>query len=517
MKSFFKCIFVFLLSLNLYAKENIPLASFENIPDSSILRRSIAKTWFLQDIKTVEGLMATEYTDRTGKRFSVESIRDGEVLEVRITPYDTNFSRKNSAKLAYANSESHNKKSAKSNKDTTEKARSDIKEAEILTETERRSLPTNLVPLNLKGENIPQGTWILRRNAETGVPISITIYVRESSDVFLVLHPHTLERISDKSLIDFCIFSAYVRRDIPISFNFESLYYTSLVELKERTKNILPWEVFDPPATYSTVEECSKIVSKRMKELVYMEDGAFDENGMARYISTGKLQTKDEIRYASEVEKIEAGQKIRGGVNSFGFVKWVADGIIKARAGSATYIDALKLPCTVPNTGFTESFIKERELFFGLNWIRNLASACMSLTMKKTVFPYQCALDVKVETFSFSTPMNSSQKDKEKFAGYFNAAGYQIEYLDALLYYLAISEPCNFYLASINNETGDPALRQYNHVVAIFPYFDLLGTFHIDIYENARRTPIDTFISNNKGSFISLVRITAPELGFYNP
>ena len=73
------------------------------------------------------------------------------------------------------------------------------------------ALPENLVPTDLNAQ-IPQGTWVLRRNKKTGEPLSITIYLRESSELFIVLHPAKLERIRDKSLIDFCLFGAYVCR-----------------------------------------------------------------------------------------------------------------------------------------------------------------------------------------------------------------------------------------------------------------------------------------------------------------
>lgn len=517
MRFFFKVILFFTLLINLSAQGNIPLASFENIPDSSRLRKSIAHAWLLQDVKLVQLLPPMEYTDGSGKRFSVESFKDGNVLEVRIIPYDTNFYSKNLSKAINVEKEAENNRKMLL---TESQSKSDLEKPETTKNSvaiDKRSLPKNLIPFSFDGKNIPQGTWVLRRDIKTGEPISITIYLRESSDVFLVLHPVTLERISDKSLIDFCVFSAYVRRDVPISFNFNDLYYTSLVELKERTKSILPWNIFNAPESYSTVEETSRTVFKKMQELVYMDDGAFDENGNPCYISNGKFQTKSEIQYACEVEEIKVGQKIRGGVDGFGFVKWIIDGIIRPVAGSNTYINSLKKPTDVPNTNFTESYILKRQMFFGLDWIRNLASARLSLTMKKTVYPYEAGIDVKVEPFSFSKAISLNDTNPKKFSGYLKPAGYQIEYLKALLYYLAITEPNNFYLASINYETGNPSLRQYNHVVAIFPYFDLLGSFHVDIYENATRVPLDQFVKQNENSFITLVRIKSPEIGFYQP
>ena len=204
-------------------------------------------------------------------------------------------------------------------------------------------------------------------------------------------------------------------------------------------------------------------------------------------------------------------------MNCSGFVKWIVDGIIKPVAGSGTYIASLQKPTDVPNTGFTQSYVEKRDLFFGLDWIRNLAAARLSLTMQKTVYPYQTGIDVTVEPFSFSLPVHPREGMSSKFAGYFKSVGYQIEYLKPLLYYLAITEPENFYPVSVSRETGVPPLRQYNHVAAVFPYFDVLGCFHVDVYENAKATDLDKFIAINKGAFVSLVRIAAPEIGFYAP
>lgn len=508
MRSFLKIVFSFALCGLLAAEETIPLASFENIPDSSVLRKTIASTWLLAPPEDVAALKPTEYTDGTGKRFSVESYVRDDILEVRITPYDTSFA---------ARSASHTETPAPDGAavpDTTVQNDAD---------DQPPALPETLIP-TIEGDYIPQGTWILRRDAKTGEPLSITVYLRESSGIFLVLHPATQMNIRDKSLIDFCLFSAYVRRDFPINSSFDSLYYTSLVTLKKNTANILPWYVFDAPAEYSTVETTSKVVEKKLSSLIYIEDGAFDENGKPVYISTGKPQTSEDLKYAvavahadSSAAAIPAGTKIIGGVNGFGFVKWIIDGIIKPIAGSGTYIASLQLPTDVPNTNFTESYITKRNPFLGLDWIRNLAAARLSLTMKKTVYPYQAGIDVSVEPFSFSLPVQNGTEKGKKFLGYFKPSGYQIEYLKPLLYYLALTEPNNFYLVSVNQETGNPALRQYNHTAALFPYFDIMGTFHVDVYDNAAQITLHQFIENNAVSFVALVRIKSPEAGFFKP
>ena len=124
---------------------------------------------------------------------------------------------------------------------------------------------------------MPQGTWILYRNYETGKPEYIKIYPRENPELYLSIKPSLKEE--DRSFISICLFNAYVRKDVPISLSFDSLYYLSLTELRSVTKDMLPWDIFNPPAAYSTVESASETVRSRLKTLVYLDDGGFDAEG----------------------------------------------------------------------------------------------------------------------------------------------------------------------------------------------------------------------------------------------
>ena len=106
MKVFFKVLIMLGLCWTVTAQENIPLASFDHIPDSTRLRKTIAGVWLSAEPGSVAVLKPTDYTDGTGKRFSVESVVYDDVIEVRIIPYDTNFyNKKKAAKVIDAERE----------------------------------------------------------------------------------------------------------------------------------------------------------------------------------------------------------------------------------------------------------------------------------------------------------------------------------------------------------------------------------------------------------------------------
>ena len=438
--------------------EIIPLVSFERIPDSALVRKAVSKMWLLDPPSQIAVREEQIAADRNGNKFKIRAVhlKEKNLLATVISPMDTEFSGL---------------------------------------------------------EKVPQGTWILYRNYETGKPEYIKIYPRENPELYLSFKPSQKEE--NRSFISICLFNAYVRKDIPVSLSFDALYYLSLTEMRAITKRMLPWEIFDPPVAYSTVESASDTIRERLKTLVYLDDGGFDEEGRPVHLKDGSMQTETEI-----LLHVRPGQKLSGiigGVNCSGFAKWIVDGMIRPIAGQGTFIKKLRTETLVPDTYFTKPYA-DRDLYFGLEWIRNLAAAALTLNVKRTVMPVGSGVDVEVEPFALVPPIRSGNKqDSFSFKGYEKNAGYQTGYLEALLYYLSVSEPGHFYLGAVSRDQGTAALRQYHHIAAFFPYFDILGNFHIDVYENGEETSISRFIQNNKDAFTALVRIRAPEPMVFNP
>lgn len=437
---------------------NIPLIPFESIPDSSSIRRSVAKTWFLASPEELLNLEPTIYYDDNGKGFKFMTVflKEKEEVAIVVSPVNTDF--------------------------------------------------TSTV------DYVPQGTWILYKDYNTGENLSLKIYPRENPEIYLRLSPAR----EDMTYIDICLFNAYVKRRYPIGLSFNTLCYFSISQLKSFTKDSFPWDLFNPPSFSSTVESCSDIIAERLSTLVYLEDGGFDEWGIPIHLKDGRKQTNQEIIYA--LRDVQNAENVAGGVNALGFLKWIIDGMVRPVAGQGIFLNSLVSQTEKNRSQFNET-IEDNEIFLGLDWIRNLSTAALTMHLKRSIKPLASGVDVKIEPFASSPSMkkNEERLSYETFEGYLPTAGYQTSYLKALLYYLAITEPGHFYLGAVNREVGSSPLRQYSHVVSFFPYFDALGAFHIDVYESAKKIDISDFVMMNQDAFVALTRVKAPERGLFNP
>ncbi len=348
-----------------------------------------------------------------------------------------------------------------------------------------------------------QGTWILFRRLTDGMPDHIRLYPEKDSDRYISLRPDGSDPARGKTLLDFHLYGAFVCRDIPVGLPFLKMYTTSFSSIVRMTSNTVPWNLLTPDIPrYRDLVDASQTIRERLGTLVYLDDGAFNEKGEPVHILDGSPQDPKAVLLA-----MTPGQKpetIAGGVNCSGFGKWIVDGIIKPRAGTGLYINPLKTATASPDNHFTEPWREKRDLFFALDWTRNLASAVVSLETGRTVKPDASGVDVMVEPFAGST-------------SYKKNVGYRAEEILPLLYWLAVKESGTFYLGAVSNERGDPILRQFHHIAAFFPYFENDGTFKVAVFESAAETPIDTFIRRNTGSFIHLVRIRAPESCCFQP
>ncbi len=438
---------------------NVPIIPFESIPDSSSIRRSVAKTWFLASPEELLKLEPTVYYDDNGKGFKFMAVflKERDEIAIVVTPMNTDF-----------------------------------------TST---------------ADYVPQGTWVLYKDYNTGENISLKIYPKENPEIYLRLTP-TKE---DMTYIDVCLFNAYLKRRYPVRLSFNTICYFSISQLRSFTQESLPWQLFNPPNFSSTVEACSDIIAERLSTLVYLEDGGFDEWGVPIHLKDGRKQTNQEIIY--QLREVASAENVVGGVNSKGFLKWIIDGMVRPVAGQGIYVQSLMNKTEKTISQFNASF-DNSEIFYGLDWIRNLSAAALTMHLKRPCTPLSSGVDVKVEPFAATTaPMLSMEENAryESFEGYLGSAGYQTTYLQALLYYLAVTEPGHFYLGAVNREVGSSPLRQYNHVVSFFPYFDALGAFHIDVYESAKKVTLSHFVSMNQDAFVALTRVKAPERGLFNP
>lgn len=410
--------------------------------DSAAVRSSIVNDWLTEEIDPLRALKPVEVTDRYGNVYDISQKKSasGETLDVTVAP----------------------------------RARAGV-----------------------------QGTWILSRKLIDGSCDRISVYPVADANIRVDVKPDGTNPEKGRCRLDLVIYGAFAARDVNVGVPFFSLYTAPFSSLVSLTATTVPWELIDPdPSLYDDIGSMIMEIREKLPTLVYLDDGAFDENYSPVLIATGQAQDPKKVLAA-----IPLGQNpalVAGGVNCSGFAKWIVDGIIRTEAGQGTFIVPLKGRTDAPSTYFTEPVRESRDLFFALDWTRNLASAAESLRVGRTVKPDESGVNVTVDTFSGMTPFVKN-------------VGYKVKELYPLLYKLAVREPGNFYLGAISRERGNPPMRQYHHVVAFFPRFDRDGQFSVAVFESAVETPCDVFIAKNADAFAYLVRVRAPEAAYFEP
>ncbi len=416
-------------------------AAPDRLIESDSVRRSIAAEWLDDGVNGVMALGSANYTDRYLFRFTVSQKKDatGGFLAVTVRPDDSPSVR---------------------------------------------------------------GTRVLFRRLSDGQPDSIRIYPTDDPAIYVRLRPSG-DVDKGRSLVDLVILDVDARTGAPLGIPFHRLYGASFASIIEMTSASVPWNLVTEAGRRSFETEAAvAAVREGIKNLVYLDDGAFNERGEPVLIETGAPQDPKSILSARPKDRPSGD--VYGGVNCSGFAKWIVDGIVRPRAGGGLKIGPLKDPTPAPSSFFVDPYVDERDVFFALNWTRNLAASVVSLDTGRTVTSAEAAVDVTVEPLSGLPP-------------YMGNVGYRATALAPLLYHLAVTEPGHFYLGAVSRDRGDPPLRQYHHVVAFFPYFDESGRFTVAVFESAAETTLESFSARNSDAFVNLVRVRLPDAGAFAP
>ncbi|MCL2721589.1 MAG: hypothetical protein FWD47_09670 [Treponema sp.] len=338
-----------------------------------------------------------------------------------------------------------------------------------------------------------QGSWMLIRRKDTGDPTLIRVFLRSDQNMYIQFRPIS----PDRSQMDVVIYGAIIARSIPVAVGFERLYTMRLNDIIRLADNKFPLRYFEPDiANYRDTNRLISQVRPHLSGLRFADDGAIDENG--NYVL---------------IESLYRQNPNTQGLNCSGFVKWFIDGILRPITGRRLQITPLKAPFGQRGSSFTENWEESRDVFFGLDWIRNLASEA-NRTLRSPSYMVLEEFEVRRDNFSLLMVNQNRNFTVHSYPGFMDEAGYSIEGLHPLLYTLAIDEPFSFYLAAISNEIanpsnprGTPRLRQYYHVAVLIPYFDEAGIFRIVVFESAAETSFTSFRNRYPGHFINLVRI----------
>jgi len=353
-----------------------------------------------------------------------------------------------------------------------------------------------------------QGSWMLTRSKVTGAGTMIRIFPRSDQFTYIQFRPFDME----KCLMDVVLYGGYITRSMPVAIPppqrgipssnsaFEQLYTMPLNDILTLVGEKFPLRYFEPdPVTYRDNRTFITQVRQHIGALRFADDGAIDENGNFVLIKT-----------------LQAQNPARAGLNCSGFTKWLIDGILRPVTGTRLSIAPLKTPFGERGSSFTVNWEESRDVFFGLDWIRHLASEVNSV-LRSPAHRNLMEFEVRCNNFSSLIVTENRAYVEHSYPGFMHEAGYGIEGLRPLLYTLAIDDPYSFYLAAISTEIptpssprGTPRLRQYYHVAALVPYFDEFGNFRIVVFESSAETSFNNFRNRYPGHHINLVRIPVP-------
>jgi len=317
-----------------------------------------------------------------------------------------------------------------------------------------------------------RGSWVIKRDRFTKELLSIRIFLSEDGKNYLDL---TSAPSGEASQFSIYLQGRLFQRQVPLSLSLSDVAHSSFEKIAQLSSAYVDWSFYFPaPESLPSgpVKELSSVVRTLLPRLHYSDDGVLDENGNYIFIGDSSPQT---------------GEK---GLNCSGFVKWIVDGIAYPRTGKLFSVAALKKRRDDRGNRWSSGQESERDPYFGLDWTRNLA-----LAYRRISFPDAQVDQVNVEDLAFHP--------------YREDVGYPVSWLNSLAWELAVREAGYFYLLAVNEQKGNPPLREYFHTAALFPYLDDKGDLQVIIFESGEETPVEQFIARYPIAYVHLVRVAA--------
>ena len=195
-----------------------------------------------------------------------------------------------------------------------------------------------------------------------------------------------------------------------------------------------------------------------------------------------------------------------------GFLKWIVDGIVEPATGLGTSISDLTEPTVeFDSVGKIGVMSQEWNLYFTLDWCRNLAAKAYSVRSRRNVDFKSAGLDVNKNYFASEVSGGKISTS----SGYIKNTGYSIEKIKSVLYVLAVTEPSWFYLAAIRQGSClKPDELVFNNCAVFFPYFDNNGKFGCFVFEQGKEISLEKFVKKYKDAYIHLERVKSLEAFF---
>lgn len=431
------------------------------IPDSSEIRKTLVEKWFEAPLESVR-LNAPEFhANSAGQKFMVS-------LEEADDTYNIMVSACTTIKM------------------------------NIVTDQGTQVKEQDMYP-----GDIP-GSFILIKDKKTDNPLRIRFYFAKDSDVYVQFSPK-----GRTALADMLIYGNYASKGVSTGLPFSAFYTASFDDVVKMTEKSLPWSyVTVKNNSYSTVLQMAGMIQKNLGRVVLTDDAMYDSTGLVS-ISTGKPLELPQSVEGSE-EESEASKLY---LSSAGFVKWIADGIVEPAAGAKLKRDPLlEETVQVKENGHQGVASGKYSLYFSLDWIRNLASAVVSVQTGRQYRFNNSGVDVTVNPFASSI----SKDGQFNTVTFIENTGYNIDLLKSLLYVLAAKEPGIIYFGAIRetDRTVVPELKVFNDCVAFLPYFDSSENFRCFVFMNGRQMTLEDFCQIYKKDFVYLTKVRSDERFF---
>lgn len=426
------------------------------VPDSSEIREQLAERWFEAPLSAVRQNMPEVYYNEAGQKFQVRLEETNDTFNIFVSP----------------------------------------------------SSEINVTVYTSKGVRVEKqevfpgdsaGSFVLVRDKKTEKPIRVRYYFMKNNEVFVQITPG-----QKTALADMVIYNNYAARGVPTGVPFAKFYEISFEDLMNVTKTKLPWKYVTADCTvYHSVQQMIAVIKEKLPKIMIANDAMYDENNQLVHISSGNKYSTDGL------------DETKLYLSSAGFLKWIADGLVEPVAGGRLKrAPLIQETVKVKENGHQGVLSKKYNLFFGLDWVRNLASAVISVQNGRTYLFNQSGVDVKINPFA-SAVTDAGVANTVTFV---EDSGYTASVLKSLLYVLAATEPGNCYFGAIRatDRTAVPEVKYFSECCAFFPYFLEDGSFQCTVFMNGRQMYIDDFILLHSEDFIYLTRVKSDERFFPN-
>ena len=420
---------------------------FVDIPDSASVRKTLVEDWFTVNLEFLRGKSAEVIQDRSGSTFQVRFEEYGNECAIIVAPEV-------------------------------------LEKVETYTDSGVHTFYRSMYPLGARG------CWTLFRDNTTGKITCIRYYFSENSEVFVQFKPEaSYSKSSTKSTADFVIFGTYAAKGVPVGVPIQYFFDLTFDDVYKLTAKTLPWleQVFYPELYDESVYMIG-VIRQNLPRFNELEGAAYDEDGNPVFIKDSV--PRQEIFTGEEEKPLYTSDA--------GFIKWIVDGLIRPVSGAGLLLDPLKRDTVFPNeTGYAYSVNEEYDIYFSLNWIRNIAAAVASFFSGHDYVYETSGVEVT------KVPFNNI---------YSETAGYDITALKPLMYNLAITEPGRFYLGAIRHTVKSDEGQEvsvYTECAAFFPLLDKDGKFVLIIFENGKEYSFTEFVKAHENDTVHLTRITS--------